>query len=52
LREVLIEHLAGLATGALAFPDGVVELVATDDAERGEEAERAAFEGDGWAWHK
>ena len=52
MREVLVEHLASLATGALALPDGVVELIAPDDADGGKEAERAAFEGDGWAWHK
>lgn len=52
MRQVLVKHLASLATGALAFPDGVVELIAPDDADRGEEAVGAAFEGDGWAWHK
>ncbi len=51
LRQVLVEDFAGLATGALAFPDGVVEAVAPDDADRGEEAEGAAYEGDGGAWH-
>ena len=52
MREVLIEDFAGVATGTLAFPDGVVEAVAPDDADRGEEAVGATFEGDGWAWHK
>ena len=52
MREVLVEDFASLATGALAFPDGVVELIAPDDADGGKEAVGAAFEGDGWAWHK
>jgi len=51
LCEVLVKHLTGVATGALAFPNGVVEAVASDDADRGEEAEGAAYEGDGGAWH-
>lgn len=52
MREVLVEDFAGVATGALAFPDSVVELIAPDDADGREEAESAAFEGYGWAWHK
>jgi len=51
LCQVLVKHLACVATGALAFPNGVVEAVASDDADRGEEAEGAAFEGDWGAGH-
>lgn len=51
MRQVLVEDFAGVATGALAFPDGVVETVAPDDADRREEAKGAAYKGDGGAWH-
>lgn len=44
LSQVLVEHFAGVATGAFAQPDGVVELVPSQDADRGEEAEGAAYE--------
>mgnify|MGYP003597444097 CR=1 FL=1 len=51
MREVLVEDFTGIATGALAQPDGVVEAVASDDADRREKAEGAAYEGDGGAGH-
>ena len=51
LSQVLVEDFAGIATGAFAQPDGVVEAVAPDDADRGEKAEGAAYEGDGGAGH-
>lgn len=51
MRQVLVEDFTGLATGALTFPDGVVEAVTPEDADRGEEAEGAAYEGDGGAAH-
>ena len=51
MREVLVEDFTGVATSALAFPDGVVELVPSQDADRREEAEGAAYKGDGGAWH-
>lgn len=47
----MIEHLAGLPTGTLAQPDGIVEAVAADDADRGEKAEGLAYEGFRAAWH-
>lgn len=51
MREVLVEDFTGVATGALAQPDGVVVAVAPEDADRGEQAEGLAYEGDGGAWH-
>ena len=51
MREVLVEDFTGVATGALAFPDGVVVAVAPEDADRGEKAECLAYEGFRVAWH-